>query len=219
MSKTDGGREPIDVLYSIEDKLSQLATPNGSIPDEPRFVPSKEETAYDVLGCLKEQGELTSSEIRDLTGRNDVTRPLSNLWKRYQVDREKNDTSANGLYIYRINELGERAFELAEEMGGGSEPEQSKLTGETDPWEDADVTRSCYFAIKAISESSGSPRTTDINDRFLELTGLDEHNSKGPTIGPYLSRLIKETDYIDRTPNIPYRYWVTEQGEELLGDD
>lgn len=218
MSETDSGREPIDVLYSIEDKVSQLATPNGSMPDEPRFVPSKEDTAYAVLKCLKEQDELTSSEVKERVG-SDVTRPLWDLWTCYQVDRAETNGNTHATYIYEINELGERAFELAQEQSVAAATGQSKLTKEKEPWESADLSRSFYFAVKTIYEASGSPRSADINQRFLELTGLAEHNSKGPTVGPYLSQLIKETDYIDRTPNRPYRYWVTESGRKVIGEE
>lgn len=220
MSKTEDGREPIDVLYNIEDKVSELAPYSGSLPDKPRFVPSKEDTAYDVLECLKDGDELTSSEIAERV-QNDVTRSLSTLWKSYEVDRVESDTITNGLYIYQINKLGERAFELAQEKEAikDAKRKQAQLTQQKDPWQDADVGRSAYFAIQAIDEISGSPRSTDIDDKFLELSGLEEHNTKGPTVGPYLSQLIKQTEYIDRTPNIPYRYWVTEQGKELLNNE
>lgn len=214
MSVDNDNREPIEVLYNIEDKVSQLDTDNTSLPDEPRFVPSKEHGAYEALSILKDGGKFTSTQLDETVSKQKVSRILSDLWKSYLVDRSESNTRTGGQYIYQINDLGNRALEIVEEHG--KEPEQSQLTKEKEPWEDLDISRSMYYAMQAIDEQSDTPRAKDIDKRFLELSGLDEHTSVGPTVGPYLSKLAKNTEYVDRTPVQPYRYWVTEKGKEIL---
>jgi hypothetical protein len=70
----------------------------------------------------------------------------------------------------------------------------------------------------AVRKAPGTPTEKDANGIFLDKAGLGETESDRPRIGSHLSRLY-DSDYLDRTPNRPFRYWVTEEGQELLRDE
>jgi hypothetical protein len=203
MSKTEDGREPIDVLYNIEDKVSQLATTNRSLPDEPRFVPSKGTRAYECLQYLEQEGPAKAATLtEEFEWKTNPT--LSNLYNSFLVDRDREGERA--AYIYQINNLGE----------GVLDDEQEELVQPTkDPWDVAEITESEYYALLAVREAPGTPTEKDANGIFLNKSGLEETESDRARVGSHLSRLY-DSGHLDRTPNKPYRYWLTDKAKDIL---
>jgi hypothetical protein len=87
---------------------------------------------------------------------------------------------------------------------------------EEPPWEGLPVTMGQYTALKTVFEASGTPKYKTLNEGYAEKLDTDPRDKdNGPKISPRLSELYGE-GYVDRTPNQPFRYWVTDKGKELL---
>jgi len=98
-----------------------------------------------------------------------------------------------------------------DETSDGKEVQES-------PWESLPVNMSQYNALKTVDEASGTPKSGDLNEDYAEKMGTDPRDKEnGFKISPRLSELYGE-GYVDRTPNHPFRYWVTDKGKELLDE-
>jgi len=195
-------RDPRQVLRSIEERLIEMQNDSDFADIEPRIKPKPGELTYDVLKYIHENQPVHSKDITANTNCG-KSRILSRLHQGYLVDREQDGTG----YVYVVSELGEKAFDEQQ-----SELDESQGF---DPWVGTPLNRSQYIALKVVENYDGHPKTSDVEDDFLSH-GF-ESNTDSIAISSRLSDLI-DTPYIDRTPEDPYRYWVTEEGKELLDE-
>jgi len=200
-------REPIDVLYSIEQEVSNLSNERCLEDLEPRLNPDPGELTYKVLHYIKENGPITSTELGNQLDCLQ-SRILSRLYQTFLVDREP---VGNQEFSYSITPVGEKALETEQVELINNGPQ----TVSTEPWVSTDLNRGEYYAIKLVNEHEDAPTPPEIEDRFQEY-GY-ESNTDSLAVSARLSEL-KNTPYVDRTPHEPYRYWVTEEGKELLED-
>ena len=195
-------RDAREMLRSIEERLIEMQSGSELSNLEPRIKPKPREMTYDVLKYIYENGPVHSKEIIENTP-GGKSRILSRLYQGYLLDRQDQGQG----YIYDVTELGERAFDC----------QQSQLNEEEshEPWVGTPVNRSQYIAMKVVNDYDGHPRTSDVEEEFLSH-GF-ESNTDSIAISSRLSDL-KDTAYVERTPEDPYRYWVTEAGKELLDE-
>jgi len=209
-------REPIDVLYSIEKLLEGIDQKMAyELPDVRMNLTANR---VEVLRFIDEHGPVSADEIKQNISQGSVTARVRELYDKYAVDREQRD----GEYYYELSPIGERVAndhsldEFSTESDGVDEQEEPE---EADPWEFTPLTKSRYLALKAVCETKGNPKAAEANDLYCEYINADtEHYPSGARrIAGELSELNK-TQYLNRAPNKPYRYWVTEEGKELLED-
>jgi hypothetical protein len=209
----DDDREPIEVLYDIEAAVNGETgqSDRGDLPKEPRKVPRRGSALQRVLHYLSRNGASSNDELSDNVEGN-VTRAASNGYFAYLLDRKRPEST----YLYEINEVGEEALRRSEEVSEARNPEVEQDTLAPDPWEKADIAKGNFIALRCVADAEDAPRSTDIDERFRDETDAPG-DTNGPAVSPYLTNLFDD-GLVDRTPTRPYRYWLTEDGKEILSD-
>lgn len=206
MSKSKNA-DAIELLEDIHEKVTgndwgDLAGQDGV----PRWEPSQDEVAGEVLGVLADHERLDSDELsKRVNGTESVSRVAIDLYRALLIERRTNGRT----FSYEINEIGQSVVD--------SWDEQTELIEKTGPWENTELNRAQYKVLKLIAEHSEHPMSKDINPEYLEKTGATE-SDKGYAVSSRLSQLY-DGDYVDRTPERPYRYWLTDKGKSTVQDD
>lgn len=197
--------EPREVLFDISSKVSEIhdRMDGDDLPSEPRSKPNCGSKRHRIIEVLDTTTPMSSGELCDEMGGEDVTGALRRLYDSYLVDRHHSGNS----YKYEINRLGEKVLE-------GIDDEQTEETL-VDPWDGTDLNRGEYIAVKLVDEYDGHPRGKDLEKSYLEKMDRSESNSTAYRVSARLTNVF-QGGYVDRTPTQPYRYWVTEEGKEVL---
>lgn len=205
-------RDPIDVLYDIERQIESAPNDNPLQELEIRNAPRPGTNKYEVLKQVANEGRVTAKDAKDVVG-DSANRTLSALYYTYLIDRERR----NGKYEYTLSDVGERYFESRQKdlESENNVVEDSNTTKE--PWEDSEATEGEYWALVCVDDSDDAPRSVDLDEQFREISGLGGNHDSSRSITPYLSTLYQK-GLVDRTPNRPYRYWLTEEGSRVLDD-
>jgi DNA-binding HxlR family transcriptional regulator len=200
-------KEPGQLLKEVHGMVKDLHESSNPLSDlEPRVDVEPETHYYKVLRTLDGDEHLPSSEIEKRAGVGSATtRVLTTLYQSYMVDRVGEDQE----YTYSLTALGQRA------LNGVESYEQTTVKSHTKPWENTNLNKVQYHALKCVGGSEDHLTSSELNEMFLNF-GYTDH-SEGPAISPRLTYLFKH-GYVDRTPTRPYRYWLAEKGEELLND-
>lgn len=199
----DDEREPIQILREIDEKIDEI-TNQPQMPSATRWVPSVGSKAYNILQTVQESGPVSSKEVNEQRDGN-VTRPLTKLYRHYLVNRT--GTAGSG-YEYTLSELGKEALRHKQET-----LDDANGSSKTKPWEKTDASRGEYYALICVAEHDDAPTSSDITDNFVERSHVSKSDN-GPEVTPYLSTAFQK-GLVNRTPK-PYRYWLTEDGEEVL---
>jgi len=209
MKPEDDDRDAIDVLYDIDERLSE-AIDDGELSNANIRVTAEPGTKRRELLCyIHEHGPCTLSDVRHIGG-DATTRALRTLYDSFALNRTASD---DGGFEYWVSDAGETL--LKSDQQTLSDAAEDKPT--PDPWERADITESEYRAVKVVKEASGAPQASDVNDEFVSRSNVSKEAGKGAAITPYLTNMYRE-GYIDRTPTRPFHYWVTDKGDNLLQD-
>jgi hypothetical protein len=210
MKPDDDDRDAIDVLYDIEDQLSQ-AVGNGGLSDTNIRVSADPGTKRHELLCyIHDHGPCSLSDVRHIGG-DATTRALRTLYDAFALNRKASD---GGEFEYWVSDMGEALIESEQQTLSDT----TEVEPAPDPWEEADITESEYRAVEVVKEASGAPQSSDVNDEFVSRSNVSKESGKGAAITPYLTNMYRD-GYIDRTPTRPYHYWVTDKGKDLLQDD
>jgi predicted transcriptional regulator len=212
MSSQTDDRDPIEVLYSIEEKVEEATNTDPIEKLSPRINPDKGTNRYKLLEYIRDNGWVEVSECKDLVGES-TTRALTTLYYTYAVERRKN---SDNKFEYNITPVGEKILSKSQQTLSDVD-EKGEKENEKRPWEAIGFPRLNYYALKCIYEANDAPRTSDINEEFLERSGATRSKPSGPTVSSYVSKLYND-GYVDRTPSQPYRYWLTDDGKEVLND-
>jgi len=212
MKRENDEREPIEVLYDIETNTEEILK-NDSDPLsqlEPRL--SATNLRIRIIKELIDNEPITSQELQEAF-EFDASSNIRKFYDTYLVNRSG---STGGGFTYEVTELG---YKFAEQYINNNDSNADVDTEENslslNPWDNSDVTRGEYYALKCVSDSSDSPRSKDINEHFVNISNLGEGKTNTKAVTPYLSTLFGK-GFVDRTPNQPYRYWLTEEGKQVL---
>jgi DNA-binding transcriptional ArsR family regulator len=197
-------------LSAIEEQLAEIKS-------RPRFYGPRDDCKPTtqrgmVLKMLYDSGGwLSSTEIEDAMG-FDVTRPLTRLFYQYLVNRRR-----DGRYEYTISPLGVEVIEMHGEQTQLSEDEsQENVENSADPWDNTELNRSQYHALKVVSQVEGHNSAEALAEAYAK-SGFAEYSNGIPAINARLSELFK-MGYVGRPPEQPYYYWVTDDGKQILND-
>lgn len=188
-------KEIYGMVSDMHGMVSDMHNEDEGLPEEPRFNPSKGTLRYEALKTVAESGSITAAEVKEKLGDSGVTGALSRLYNGYCVDRTEKKP-----YEYEVTSLGKTVLD-------GFSHKNSL------DWSDVPVTESEYITLQSINEYDGHPLSSDL-DPYLNKHGFVTQSSNS-SAAPRLSKLF-ENGFVDRTPTQPYRYWITEEGEELL---
>jgi len=212
MNPEDDDREPIDVLYDIEEKVKDCGTADPLGQLQPRLGIDPDSVRWDVLEYVKNNPRCTVEDCKEAAG-SSASRTLTTLYYSYMINR----SGSRRRYVYTITSLGERVL-----SNPGGEQQNTTNQGvdavgktEPDPWEwYDDMRRVDYHALRALRDTDGHPTTKDMNDLYLEYS--DATPQEGTTaVSARMSDLYK-SEYVDRTPDRPYVYWLTDKGKDVL---
>ena len=101
-----------------------------------------------------------------------------------------------------------------DEYGGNT---QETFQEFAEPWEDTELNKSQYLALEVVSDADGHYTSSDLNGEYLNRNGLKASESSTPKVAGRLSELYN-MGYVNRPPEQPYYYWVTDEGKALLND-
>jgi hypothetical protein len=198
--------DPEGVLYELAERVERI---ESLVQDqqEYRLDLSKGTSLRKAAEFVEENPGCTSSELGDDV--HNSTRILTRLYHSCYVDRRPTTP-----YEYFLNERGRVALNRARS------DEQSTLDdgyndGEDEspnPWDNFDIGEAEYLALELINEYDGNPRSKDIVDDF---TGAG-FSSAGNSISQLAT--LNTKGYVERTPK-PYRYWLTDDGKEILNSE
>jgi len=218
MKPENDDRDPVEVLYDIEEKIE--ASNSGAIANlEPRNQVGNPSTVmYECLEKIVKDGPIANDGLQSAVS-GSVTQAVSRLYKMYAIDREKKGKS----YQYEATALGEKLIQDGQttlndsEEGQDSDPESVKER----PWDKYDVSPNQYHALVALEKTAEKidrhPTTNDMNETFVELANPSRRPDGRPEASTYMSVLNKK-GFVDRTPK-PHQYWITEKGKKVLNDD
>ena len=120
-----------------------------------------------------------------------------------------------------LYEIEQKLNQVYDEMYSDEEQTSEDKSNQMPWWRVYELNRSQAIALEAVYLTSGTPTAREANEEYIKGQGdsIDkETNTDGtPKISARLTELV-ETPYLKRTPNIPYRYWVTDEGREIMGE-
>jgi len=205
-SSTDG-KNPREMLEEIHQAVvgaedgseNSLSGEHGGTSAESNWKPPEDSNYIRVMLAVKADQPVQSTELV-ISG--NTTRPLTALWRSGYLRR-----SEKRPYEYELSQSGR---ELLEEYG------KTGLDGiveekESVPWDDSEATKKEYAALQAIAESQGHPTTSDAGERYGRLLNIDSGTNK---LSATLNRTHRK-GWVERTPERPYYYWLTESGEQV----
>jgi len=213
MKPDNDNREPIEVLYDIERKIEE----SRSITElEPRTPVDVGTPRYDTLKCVRDRGPITVNGCDEHVDHaiNKISASATRLYRSYALNRSKN---SDGEYMYAVTPLGKKMLQTEQQTLESScnDAEDAGASDTPPEWEGTGLTKHMYYALKALDNTNGNPTTADMADEFIRLTELTAESGSSYRISPYMTRL-KRDGYVDRTPNRPYHYWITERGRDAL---
>ena len=212
MNPEDDDREPIEVLYDIEEKVESTPGDRGPLAEvEPRMNVKTGTKRHALLQYISENGPVSLEDCRG-TVDDRVTGTLTDLWNGFLVDR----FGVKGEYTYKTTPIGERALSDGQQPLSGGSP-STRERGAVDPWTKAGISKSEYHALRALRDTEGHPTTKEMDGLFREYSGAQEQTDTSYAVTPRMSTLYK-SGYVDRTPSRPYVYWLTDKGKEVLND-
>jgi len=197
--------EAMELLEDIHEKVTGNgpevpSTENGG----PRWQPRPDQQPGRVLEILYENGQMTVSEISEgMDNMPAITRSMTDLYRAYLVERDEKPNNVPNKY--EINQNGEWVVE--------SWTKQAEI-GELNPWEQTELNRSQYIALELVAEYDGRPRSSEVNEDYLERTDANAHEN-GVAVGARLTELY-DMGHLGRPDYEPYIYWATESGRGIL---
>jgi len=207
-----------DLLAAIDDLRADDAD-RDRLPTEARMNVDPGTKRYDVLCIVFESGPITAGEVKTRLGKS-ATGVLTRLHDGFLIDRDDDNR-------FTINDLGEAALnggnQTLDDIGsdgghGNSERHAENIKSgakePADPWDETPLNRGQFVVLQAIADKSGHPRTVDLIDAYADA-GFEASSS---AVSARLKDLFDQ-DFVDRTPARPYRYWLTDDGDDLLGTD
>ena len=164
---------------------------------------------YEVLQLIGHDGPLSHDEIATRIQKS-ATGTIRRLFDGFLIDK----TDAGR---YTINDLGRAALnggnQTLDDIDSDDQADADDPDETADPWDETPLNREQFTVLGAIADESGHPRTVDLLDAY-EDAGFEASSS---AVSARLKDLFDQ-GFVDRTPARPYRYWITDDGEELLGD-
>jgi DNA-binding HxlR family transcriptional regulator len=201
----------VDVASRLERIESRLERES-----ELRVDVDANETAKKILIALRENGRLTSNEVKSKTGMGDATRPLAKLYHAYYVDRSECQDQKHVRYEYEISDKGRRALDVSDEQIQSEISEVAEPVADaSEPWHGTELNRSQWYALKVVAEHGDHPKPDDVNGEYRKLSGANEQQ-RSCAISARLSELYTD-DFLDRIEN-PHRYWLTEKGRQFYDE-
>jgi len=197
-----------DLLAAIDDLQTDDAD-RDRLPTEARMNVDPGTKRYDVLCIVFESGPITAGEVKTRLGKS-ATGVLTRLHDGFLIDRDDDNR-------FTTNDLGEAALNGGNQTlddidadPAADDPDSSD-DDPADPWDDTPLNRGQFVVLQAIADESGHPRTVDLIDAYADA-GFEASSS---AVSARLKDLFDQ-DFVDRTPARPYRYWITDDGEELI---
>jgi hypothetical protein len=192
-----------DLLAAI--KNSDDDADRGRLPSEARISVDPGTKRYKTLCIVFEDGPLDADAVADRLGKR-ASGVLTRLHDAFVIDR-----TADGRF--EINDLGRDALNGGNQTLDDIDDDQPDADPDPDPWDDTPLNRGQYTVLQAIADASEHPKTTDIVDAYADA-GFEASSS---AVSARLKSLFDD-GMVDRTPARPYRYWVTDDGDDLLSD-
>ncbi|AFH22500.1 hypothetical protein OSG_eHP28_00040 [environmental Halophage eHP-28] len=211
-SRTEYKRVTNEDLLAVIDDLRADDADRDRLPTEARMNVDPGTKRYDVLCIVFESGPITAGEVKTRLGKS-ATGVLTRLHDGFLIDRDDGNR-------FTINDLGEAALnggnqtldDIDAAPAAGDDPDSSD-DDPADPWDDTPLNRGQFVVLQAIADESGHPRTVDLIDAYADA-GFEASSS---AVSARLKDLFDQ-DFVARTPARPYRYWITDDGDDLLGD-
>jgi len=176
----------------------------GRLPADARISVDPGTKRYDVLWIVFESGPITAAEVADRLGKS-ATGVLTRLHDAFLIDRDGDR--------YEVNDLGRDALNGGNQTLDDIDSDESDDDPDADPWDDTPLNRGQFTVLQAIADESGHPRTVDLIDAYADA-GFEASSS---AVSARLKDLFDQ-GFVDRTPARPYRYWVTDDGDDLLNE-
>lgn len=207
-------------LTRIDDVETAVADLDAeTLPEDmPRASVTPGTVKYRAMLIIRDEAPVTTDDLSDVTAKEArPTSTLSDLYVQGLVNRDES-TPDDEPYIYTgLSCWGEQALEDIDDDGS-----QTTFAQELQPWDRVDLPKGQVVGLRIIAEYDGHPTSGDLIDDY-ESYGYTV-NDDGTSVAAVLSKLYNgDRDYhdggfVDRTPWEPYKYTVSELGEELLRD-
>lgn len=199
-----------DLLAAIRDLQSDAAD-RDRLPTAARMNVDPGTKRYEVLEHIRHDGPLSHAEISQRIQKS-ATGTIRRLFDGFLIDK----TDAGR---YTINDLGRDALNGGNQTlddidadPAADDPDSSD-DDPADPWDSTPLNRGQFTVLQAIADESGHPKTVDLIDAYADA-GFEASSS---AVSARLKDLFDQ-GFVDRTPARPYRYWITDDGDDLLGD-
>jgi Fe2+ or Zn2+ uptake regulation protein len=160
---------------------------------------------YEVLQVIGHDGPLSHEEIATRIQKS-ATGTIRRLFDGFLIDK----TDAGR---YTINDLGQAALNGGNQTLDDIDSDESDDDPDADPWDDTPLNRGQFTVLQAIADESEHPRTVDLIDAYADA-GFEASSS---AVSARLKDLFDQ-DFVGRTPARPYRYWITDDGDDLLNE-
>lgn len=212
--------KPMQLLEETHSMLKDIYDSKTVVYDwlESRLPPNQDTAYAEVLQAVRDMGSATSTQIESDYDVENVSRTLTRLYQSYHLNRTKKGSG----FEYQLTPLGVSFLELIEEQQTlQMNPEDEKPQAKVHPWDNTDVNKGEYYALRAVQESEPHSTSGEINEHYLELSGYEESDNDSIKVAARLTELYggdDEQGYVGRPPNQPYVYWLTDKGKAVLND-
>jgi len=199
-----------DLLAAIDDLQADDAD-RDRLPTEARMNVDPGTKRYEVLCIVFESGPITAGEVKTRLGKS-ATGVLTRLHDGFLIDRDDDNR-------FTINDLGRDALnggnQTLDDIDADPAADDADSSDDDpgDPWDETPLNRGQFVVLQAIADESGHPKTVDLIDAYADA-GFEASSS---AVSARLKDLFDQ-GFVDRTPARPYRYWITDDGDDLLGE-
>ena len=193
MSESETQKDPMEMLSDIHSVVSDMDTDTQEVSSV-RWEPDADTTAGNILIELADNGWKTAKEIKKGVNSDvdDYPRPLTHMYRSFLVDRRKRA----GKYEYKVTP--EAAI-----------PDAGDEQATIHPWDRSDVGKAKWHVLSAV-DGQPNPKSNDIESALEDVEDV-----KSTSARPFLSKLY-DSGHVERTPDSPYIYWLTELGKEQI---
>jgi len=195
-----------DLLAAIDDLQADDAD-RDRLPTAARMNVDPGTKRYEVLWIVFESGPITAADVEARLGKS-ATGVLTRLHDGFLIDRDDGNR-------FTTNDLGEAALnggnQTLDDIDADPAADDDADDDPVDPWDSTPLNRGQFVVLQAIADESGHPKTVDLIDAYADA-GFEASSS---AVSARLKDLFDQ-DFVGRTPARPYRYWVTDDGDDLL---
>lgn len=183
---------------------------------EPRLNVKRDSQKAEILVYVSDNPRVNADEIAGNVSQSSqgITRTCYTMWASYLLHRDKE----NGMYEYWISTTGEDVIDSFEEQQEITDMDRSGKETESHPWDDIELTKSQYHALKVVNEyieeHEERPKPKDANDEYKKYGYYTEPDDQF-AIGPRLTELTKK-GMLDRPEFKPYEYSMSQLGKDVL---